>query len=112
MSEDLERQALEAELEEERKLRARVHRWFGVAATVLVVLAIIVAVWRLNVTLQQSGLGLGFGASLGNAIAWGLPWVIGIILVGVLFSMGTTRIMGLLDKFYRKILGDPDKLDE
>ena len=78
----------------------------------LVVLAIIVAVWRLNVTLQQSGLGLGFGASLGNAIAWGLPWVIGIILVGVLFSMGTTRIMGLLDKFYRKILGDPDKLDE
>jgi hypothetical protein len=108
VSEDLERQALEAELEEERKLRARVHRWFGVAATVLVVLAIVVAVWRLNVTLGQSGLGLGFGESLGGAILWGLPWVVGIILVGVLFSMGTTRIMLLLDKFYRKILGDPN----
>lgn len=106
MADDRDQRPLDAELaEEERALRARVHRWFGVAATVLVILAVVVAVWRLNVTLKQSGLGLGFGESLWGAILWGLPWVIGIIVVGVVFSMGTTRIMLLLDRFYRRILG-------
>lgn len=94
----------EQELEEERALRARMHRWLGMLAALLVVVAIAVAVWRLNATLQQSGLGISLWDSLGIGMST-LPWVVLIIVLGIVFSLGTTRIMLGLERLWRLITG-------
>lgn len=94
MSNDRE---LQAELEEERILRAKVHRWLGVLATVLVLVAIGVAIWALDRSLKQSGLGYSLWESLGFGFS-ALPWVLLILGLGVVFSLGTTRTLLLLER--------------
>lgn len=103
MTEDREQEL--AEQEAERAMRAKVHRWLGMLATLLVVVAVGVAIWRLDASLEESGLGLGLGESLVDSLRWGLPWVAGVILVGVLFSLGTTRIMLGLEKLWGLVRG-------
>jgi hypothetical protein len=101
-----DRDLQQAELEAEKELRAKMHRWLGMLAAVLVVVAIGVAIWRLNATLKQSGLGMSLGESLGIGMS-SLPWILLVILLGVLFSLGTTRIMMGLDWLARRVLGKP-----
>jgi len=73
--------------ERERKLNARVHRQLGMTATILVVIAAVVALARMRKMFQVSPWeALGLGAS-------GMPWVLLILGLGVAFSLGTTRIM-------------------
>lgn len=104
MSDD--RQVTKAELEAERRMRAQVHRWMGMSAALLTVVAVGVAIYRLNVTLAQAGadVGISMGESMG--IMFGaLPWVLLIIALGVAFSMGTTRIMLGLEKLWNLVRG-------
>lgn len=111
MSENREEQqrqvdpALAEELEAERELRAKVHRWLGTLAAVLVVVAIGVALTRMRATtshLVPEGYSpweaLGIGATT-------IPWVLLIVLLGVIFSMGTTRLMMLLHWIVDKVKG-------
>ncbi len=92
------RQLTAAELEAaERELRARVHRHMGWLATVLVLIAIVVALWRLNTWIQE----LGWGYSLWEAMGIGattVPWVLLILGLGVVFSLGTSRLMLGIEK--------------
>jgi hypothetical protein len=101
-----DRDLQQAELEEEKALRAKMHRWLGMLALLLVVVAIIVAIWRLNVSLKQSGLGISLGESLGIGMS-SLPWILVIIGLGVIFSLGTTRVMLGLDRLVRWVSGRP-----
>lgn len=97
MSED--RKLTDPETEEERQMRAKVHRWMGMAATLLTLVAVGVAIYRLNVTLSQNQaeVGITLGESM-KIMFSALPWVLLVIALGVLFSMGTTRIMLGLEK--------------
>lgn len=72
----------------------------------LTVVAIVVAVWRLNASLAQNqeAVGISLGQSLG-IMAGALPWVLLVILLGVLFSLGTTRIFLGVEKLYRFVTG-------
>ena len=97
-----DRKLQQAELEEERRVRAQVHRWLGTLATVLVVVAIGVAVWTLDRSLKQSGLGISLWESLGMGFS-ALPWVLLIIGLGVVFSLGTTRTMLLLERVVQAV---------
>lgn len=90
------------EQEEERRVKASVHRWMGVSATLLTVVAIIVAIYRLGATQTEVGLPLG---EMMKIMFGALPWVLAVIAVGVLFSMGTTRIMLGLEKLVNLIRG-------
>jgi len=92
------------ELEAERATRAMVHRLMGMGAALLTVVAVIIAYWRLAATLGGSGLEMSFGQAVGIGLS-ALPWVILVILVGVLFSLGTTRVMLGLEWVWKKIRG-------
>jgi len=92
-----ERELRQAELEEERLLRAKVHRWLGVLATVLVLVAVGVAIGTLDRSLKASGLGYSLWESLGFGFS-ALPWVLLILGLGVVFSLGTTRTLQLLER--------------
>lgn len=94
------------EQEEERRQRAAVHRWMGISALVLTLVAVVVAIWRLNVSLAESGaeLGISLGDSMRDMFA-ALPWVLLVVAVGVVFSLGTTRIMQGAEKLVRLIRG-------
>ncbi|HWI53040.1 MAG TPA: hypothetical protein VNT01_12950 [Symbiobacteriaceae bacterium] len=104
MSDD--RQVTKAELEAERRMRAQVHRWMGMSAALLTIVAVGVAIYRLNVSLAQNGaeLGISMGESMKDMFA-ALPWVLLIIAVGVVFSMGTSRIMVGLERLWNLIRG-------
>lgn len=100
---DEEKALLAEQLEEERQLRAWMHRMFGVAATVLVLVAIGVAIWRMDAMFGQT-----FGISTGEALGIGattIPWVLLILGLGVLFSMGTTRIAMGIEWVFKRIAG-------
>jgi FtsH-binding integral membrane protein len=86
------------ETEEERRVRAQVHRWMGMAATILTVVAVGVAIYRLNATQAEVGMPVGEAMRL---MLSGLPWVLAIIALGVLFSLGTTRLMMGLERVVR-----------
>ncbi|HYF91931.1 MAG TPA: hypothetical protein VD969_06770 [Symbiobacteriaceae bacterium] len=92
--------------EEERQHRAAVHRWLGVAALVLTVVAVVVAVWRLNVSLAEHGaeLGITLGDSMRDMLG-ALVWVLVLVAIGVLLSLGTTRIMPGVEKLVRLVRG-------
>lgn len=102
MSED--RDLFRTESEEERKMRAKVHRWMGMSAALLTLVAIAVAVWRLNVSLEQSGLGISLGDSMRDMLGASF-WVLVVVAVGVGFSLGTTRLMLGLEKLVRLVRG-------
>lgn len=71
----------------EREVSSRVHRHMGMTATVLVLLAVVVALARMRTMFGISPWeALGIGSSA-------LPWILLIIGLGVFFSLGTTRIM-------------------
>ncbi|HWI66506.1 MAG TPA: hypothetical protein VNT75_32150 [Symbiobacteriaceae bacterium] len=90
------------ELEEERRLKASVHRWLGVLATVLVVVAIGVALYQLSGA--QTVWGMTFGEMMRITLG-GWTWVAALLVVGLVFSLGTTRIMLGLEKLVNLIRG-------
>lgn len=104
MSDD--RQVTKAELEAERRMRALVHRWMGMSAALLTFVAVGVAIYRLNVTLAQSGaeVGISLGESM-RIMVLALPWVLLLIGLGVVLSMGTSRIMVGLEKVWNLFRG-------
>lgn len=88
-----------AELEAERELKARVHRHMGMTAAILAIVAVIVALSRMQAM---------FGISAWEALGIGsttLPWLLLILGAGVAFSMGTTRLMTGLEWVVRKLTG-------
>lgn len=92
MAEDQAKNQAQAETEAERALRARVHRHLGWVATLLVLVAIAVALGRMRTMFGVSPWeALGIGATT-------LPWIIGILVLGVVFSLGTSRMMLGLEK--------------
>jgi hypothetical protein len=101
---DTERERGPAEQELQRKLQARLHAQLGKLATVLVLIAVGVAIWRLDTSLKESGLGYSLWESLGSG-ASAMPAVLLILGLGVIFSLGTTRIMLLAEKLYHRIRG-------
>lgn len=85
--------------EAEREVSARVHRHMGMTATILVLLAVVVALARMRTMFGISPWeALGIGSSA-------LPWILGIIGLGVFFSLGTTRIMMGIDWVVRLMRG-------
>jgi hypothetical protein len=104
------RAALEVELQEERELRARVHRHLGMLATILVFVAIGVALYRIPAMFGplfgEKGISpweaLGIGATA-------IPWVLGIFALGVIFSLGTTRLMTGLAWIVNRVRGGQRK---
>lgn len=95
---DRRREELE-ELEAERELKARVHRHMGMTAAVLAIGAVIVALARMKTM---------FGISAWEALGIGsttLPWLLLILGAGVVFSMGTTRLMTGIEWVVRKVTG-------
>lgn len=92
-----QRQAEEqAEREAERELNARMHRIFGIAATVMVVVALVVAVGRMRAMFGVSAFeALGLGAS-------GLPWVLLILGAGVAISFGPILVGRIIDSIRKK----------
>jgi uncharacterized membrane protein YidH (DUF202 family) len=93
------RAELMAELEWEREMRAKVHRHLGWVATLLVVVAIGVALSRMQAM---------FGVTAWEALKIGVPafkWVLLIFGLGILFSMGTTRILMGIEWIIGKIVG-------
>lgn len=89
----------EAEREAERELNARMHRYFGVAATVMVVIALVVAMARMKAMFGVSPLqALGLGAT-------GLPWVLLILGAGVAFSFGPILVGRMIDSIRAKKAG-------
>lgn len=96
---DKERERLELE-EQERKLRAKLHRYMGTLAAVLGVVAAIVALARMETMFGVSPWeALGIGST-------GMPWVILILGLGVLFSMGTSRIAIGIEWLVKRIRGE------
>lgn len=94
-----EDQSEQEQIERDRQLNARAHRVLGMTATILVVLAILVALARMRTMFQVSPWeALGLGAS-------GMPWVLAIIGLGVVFSLGTTRIMGAVAWVVNRVRG-------
>ncbi len=94
-----EDQSEQEQIERDRQLNARAHRVLGTTATILVVLAILVALARMRTMFQVSPWeALGLGAS-------GMPWVLAIIGLGVVFSLGTTRIMGVVAWVVNRVRG-------
>lgn len=74
-----ERALLKQQLEAEAKLRAAVHRQLGMIATLLVFVAIGVALWRLEV----NGISAWGALKLGGGA---FPWVLLILGLGALFG--------------------------
>ncbi len=81
----------------EKKARAIFHRVLGTLATVLVLVAVVVALWRMQTIFGVSAWqALGIGATA-------IPWIVGVLLLGVVFSMGTTRAMLLVEAVYKRV---------
>lgn len=81
-----ERELLKAQLAAEAKLKAAVHRQLGMIATLLVLVAVGVALWRMEAMFGVSAweaLGLGGGAFL---------WVLVILGLGAVFGFATSWI--------------------
>lgn len=88
------------DLEAERELSARMHKYFGWLSTVLVLVAVVVALSRMRAMFGVSPWeALGIGST-------GLPWVLLILGLGVVFSMGTTRLMLFLEWVVKRIKGN------
>lgn len=99
MPEDQSEQELN---ERQRKLNARAHRQLGMTATLLVVLAVVVALARMRTMFAVSPWeALGLGAS-------GMPWILAILALGVVFSLGTSRIMGAVAWVIARVRGKRD----
>jgi FtsH-binding integral membrane protein len=88
------------ETEEERRVRAQVHRWMGMGAALLTLVAVGVAIYRLNAT--QAEVGMPVGEAM-RVMLSGLPWVLAVIALGVVFSLGTTRLMLGIEKLVKWI---------
>lgn len=87
------------ESEAERALRARVHRHMGMTAAILAIGAVIVALARMRTM---------FGVSPWEALGIGtttLPWLLLILGAGVVFSLGTTRLMFGIEKLLTLLKG-------
>lgn len=86
-----EREILKAQLAAEAKLKAAVHRQLGMIATLLVFVAIGVALWRMETM---------FGVSAWQALKLGggaFPWVLLILGVGALFGFSFSWIGLIVD---------------
>jgi len=81
----------------EKAAKARFHRVTGTLATVLVLVAVVVALWRMQTIFGVSAWeALGIGATT-------LPWIVGVLLLAVVFSMGTTRAMLVVEAIYKRL---------
>lgn len=81
-----EREILKAQLAAEAKLKAAVHRQLGMIATLLVLVAIGVALWRMETMFGVSPL---YALSLGSGA---FTWVLLILGVGALFGFSFSWI--------------------
>lgn len=87
---------LAAERERQRQLNARVHKHMGMTAAILGLGAAAVALVRLPAAFGISAWeGLRIGAT-------GLPWVLLVLGLGVLFSLGASRLMMLLTRWFER----------
>lgn len=87
------------ELAEERELHARAHKHMGMAAAILGLVAVFVALARMRAI---------FGVSPWEALRLGasaMPWVLLILGLGVLFSLGASRMMLGLEWLVKRITG-------
>ncbi|HLO02288.1 MAG TPA: hypothetical protein VK191_04165 [Symbiobacteriaceae bacterium] len=81
-----ERDILEAQLAAEAKLKAAVHRQLGMIATLLVFVAIGVALWRMQ---TMFGVSAWYALSLGSGA---FSWVLLILGVGAVFGFSFSWI--------------------
>lgn len=104
MADDRDSRLEAEELEAERKLRASVHRWMGTIASLLVLAAIGVAFYRITALNGENMVEVGAWQAL-KASGPLFAIVLVILGLGVLFSMGTTRVMLGLEKLVNRIKG-------
>ncbi len=80
-----------------KKLNARVHKHMGMTAAVLGLIAAGVALWRLSSVMGVSPL-----EALGGAMP--LFFIVLVILgIGVLFSLGTSRVAYAIEKLVKRM---------
>lgn len=86
-----ERERLDAQLPKqlawEKELNARVHKHMGMSAAILGLIAMIVALVRI-----PAMFGISVGQTFGILGMW-IPLLLGILAVGALASVGTTRLV-------------------
>jgi hypothetical protein len=86
-----ERELLKAQLEAEAKLKAAVHRQLGMIATLLVLVAIGVALWRME---AMFGVSAWYALGLGGRA---FPWVLLILGLGALFGFSFSWVGLMVD---------------
>jgi hypothetical protein len=98
----LNRQEAEERAREEAIIRAinnKVHRHMGMSAAILGLIAMIVALIRI-----PAMFGVSVGETFGILGMW-VPLLLVIVGLGVLFSLGTTRLMLSGEWLLRKLTG-------